>query len=212
MSLMQGAAGIGGGLAGLFGKKKNPSDAANRELDKIPGMVSPYVNPYIDMGKEQLNQLLSQYGTLTNNPAEMYNKFAEGYTESPGYQHKLKQALTAAQNATAAGGMLGTPLDQVTQGEVAGDIASKDYEDYLNHIAGLYGLGLSGTQGLENQGYGAATDYASMLAGIQGQKAQNQFAGQDWQNRSNAANWSNIFGGLGSLGAGYFGSKNPWGG
>jgi len=61
------------------------------------------------------------------NPNSMYNKFSEGVQRSPGYQFKLKQALQAGQNPSAAGGMLGTPQDQQQQMGIANDLSKPGF-------------------------------------------------------------------------------------
>lgn len=210
MALLQGAGSVGQGIAGLFGNKNknNPANAANAEYDQITGMTKPYFDPYMNSGTKNLNDLNGEYDTSVNNPNDIYNRLSQGYKESPGYQMRLKTALQAGQNSSAAGGMLGTPYDQQQAQGTANDIASQDFEKYLEHMTGIYNQGIGGKQGLENQGFDATTDYASLLANIQGKKAENAAGGQDWKNRQNAQNWSNIFGGLGTAAGGYFGNKN----
>lgn len=209
MMIAQGIGAAGKGVAGLFGNKNknSPGNAANDQLDKIPGMTKPYFDPYMQSGQKNLSDLNGEYDTSVNNPNDIYNRLANGYKESPGYQMRLKNALQLGENASARGGMLGTPYDQEQAMGIGTDIASQDYEKYLEHMFGIYNQGISGKQGLENQGFDATTDYASLIAAIQGQKANNAAGGQDWQNRQNAANWSNIFGGAGAAAGGYFGDK-----
>jgi hypothetical protein len=203
MMALPGLASAAGGLMGLFGKQKNPSDAANKYLDQIPGAAGQYYNPYIQSGQNALGTLQGEYGKLLGDPNSMYDKFGAGYKESPGYQFKLKQGLQAGQNASAAGGMLGTPQDQQQQMQIANDISSQDFNDYISQIAGLYGQGLQGTQGLNQQGYDASSSMGNLQGSVLGQKAQNAFTGQQGQNQANQQNWSNIFGGLGAAGQGY---------
>jgi len=169
---------------GIFSTKKtpNPADAANAELNKIPGATSPYYDPYINAGKEALGTLKDEYGNLLQDPGSIYDRLGKGYKESPGYQFALKQALGAGQNASAAGGMLGTPADQQQQMGLAQDVASKDFQKYLDSVTGLYGKGLSGTEGLNKQGFDASTEYGKMLADIFGQKSSNIYQGTAGQN------------------------------
>ena len=189
-----------GGLAGLFGwgQGKNPADVANQTLNKIPGAMQPYYSPYQEAGKGALSDLQNQYGNLTNNTGDVYNKLAGGYKESPGYQFQLHQALEAGNNQAAAGGIAGSPAAQQANMGVAQGLASQDYNNYLNSVLGLYGQGLQGQQGLNQMGYNANTDYANMLGSNLGQQAQYGYAGQAGKNQASSGSWQNLLSGLGT--------------
>lgn len=196
------------GITGLFGhhNRNNPANAATKELNKIPGQVKPYYDPYINAGKDSLAKLQEQYGMLSNDPGKRFAELGAGYKESPGYQATLRQALSGANNAAAlgGGGGLGTYGHQQLAAGAAGDVANKDYEQYINHVLGLYGTGLEGEGNLNQQGYNASTGYGDILGNIGGQKANYAAAGQDWKNQGRQQDWSNIFSGLGQAGSGYF--------
>lgn len=196
-----------GGAFGLFGGNKRnyeaPMNAANAHLDRIPGETNPYYQPYINSGRDSLKTLQDQYGNLLNNPNEMYNKFSSGYKESPGYQTRLEEALRAITNSEAAGGMAGSPEHQQLAAGKALDLRSEDFEKYLEHVFGLYGKGLSGTEGLNEQGYGASTDYGNMLANIRGQKAKMAYETGNAMNTGRGQDFSNLIGGAGAAATGY---------
>ncbi|TAL08461.1 MAG: hypothetical protein EPO02_12790 [Nitrospirae bacterium] len=203
-SALPGLISAGGGLAGLFGGHgKNPTDVANKYLNQIPGQMKPYYDPYMNAGRDSLETLKGQYGNLVNNPGELYNKLGAGYQESPGYANKLKAALQASTNAQAAGGMLGTPAHAESSADIAGNVANQDFEQYLNHVMGLYGQGLAGNQTLETQGQNASQDYGNLVGNVLGQKAQYGYAGQAGKNLQNNNNWSGIAGGLAGANQGY---------
>ena len=123
LSALPGIASAAGGVAGLFGKKgRNPADASNQYLDQIPGAMKPYYQPYMDSGSRSMGKLEGEYGSALDDPNSIYNKLSSGYKESPGYQAKLQAALGAGQNASAAGGMLGTPQDVTQESKIAHDI------------------------------------------------------------------------------------------
>lgn len=211
LSLLPGIMSAAGGAFNLFGNKgrfDRPKNAANAELDKIPGAMKPYYQPYMTAGNEALNTLTGEYGKAINDPNAMYDKFAGGYKNSPGYKTRLDEAMRAAANAEAAGGMAGSPEHQQMAAQKAVDLSSKDFEDYLNHILGIYGGGMSGEKGIEEQGYGANTDYANMLGNIYGQKGKMAYDTETNKNTAQGQDWSNIFGGIGAAGAGYNSFKN----
>lgn len=92
------------------GSHNNPADSAMKYLDQIPGQ---YTNP------------------------SMYNQIESQYKESPGYQFKLRNAMTAGDNAAGAGGMLGSGQHQFLNAETANGIASQDFNDYWQRRMGL---------------------------------------------------------------------------
>lgn len=194
------------GIYGMFNKGQNPANAANKELNKIPGQIKPYYDPYINAGKENLNDLQTRYRNNLDNPSEKYNKLGEGYTQSPGYQATLREALAGANNAAALGGAggLGSYGHEQLASGAAGDVASKDFENYLSHIFDIYGTGLSGEQHLEDQGYDASGRMADALGAIGGQRAANAYSGADYANKNRQQDWSNIFKGAGQIGSSYY--------
>lgn len=203
--LASGAGGIASGLFGLNNNQSNPYDSASQYYNKIPGQVSPLYAPYQQAGQNAMGQLQGQYSSLINNPGAMYNRVAAGYQQSPGYQWQLNQGLQGANNAAAAGGMLGSPQHQQQASGVAEGLANQDYYNYMSNALGSqqqqYGLGLEGLQGLNNQGFQANDQMANLLANLYGQQGQLAFAGQASQNQSQGTNYGNIFGGLASIAA-----------
>lgn len=184
-----------GGLAGLFGmgQGKNPADAANQYLNKIPSSTLPYYQPYMDMGGKAMQDY---YGKLNQNPTDVYNQLGSGYKESPGYKFQLQQALNSGNSANAAGGMLGTPQHEQQNMELAQGVASKDYNDYMKNVLGLNTEQTQGLGQLTGLGYNASNQYGSGLANLLGQQAQYGYLGQQGQNQQNQQNMSSIFSAL----------------
>jgi hypothetical protein len=191
----------------LFGGGKNPADEANKYLNQIPGTVSPYYQPYINQGMGANKDIMEQFQQLINNPNAMYDKLAGGYKESPGYQTRLQDAMTAVRNANAAGGMAGSPQHEGLAAERALDLRSKDFEDYLGHVFGLYGTGLQGEQGIGQQGFEASKGLADILGSNLGAQGQYAYAGQAGKNANFSNLLSNLFKGAGMLG---LGGLNLW--
>ncbi len=195
--LSAGGASIASGLGSLlFGDKQNPQENANQYLDKIPGTISPYFNPYIQQGQRQNQNLEGQYGqtqgelpglqqqygnmagfggdimghirNLLSNPASIMNQIGAGYHQSPGYDWEQKQGTNAVNNAAAAGGMLGSPMHQQQAAEVTQGLANRDYNNYLSQALGQYGIGLNGASNL--YGAGVAGQQGLYNRGLQGQE------------------------------------------
>lgn len=196
------------GIGGLFGhhNKNNPANAGIKELNKIPGQTKGYYDPYINAGRDSLSKIQDQYGQLSSDPGKRFAELGAGYKQSPGYQATLREALAGANNAAAmgGGGGLGTPGHENYAANAAGDVANKDYEQYIDHIMKMYGMGLEGEGQLNQQGQRASEGYADILGNNTAQKAGLQTYGQDWKNQNRNQDWGNIFGGASQAGSGYY--------
>lgn len=205
MSLGSGLAGLGGGLYNIFSKRKTPYDITSQGYGQIPGATQQYFQPYMSAGQNALAQLMGQYGQLTGSTGDVYNKLAGGYQESPGFKQQLQKAMGAAGSAQAAGGMLGTPASTMQSANIASDIASKDFGDYMSRMTGLYNTGLAGLGNINQMGYGANTNYADMLANILAQQSNLAGLSQGALNQRRSGGISQALSGLmGLLGGGLF--------
>ncbi len=180
-------------LKGFLGMK-NPAEAAQPYLENLPGELNPYYQPYIDMGQRQMPGLESQYQQLMTDPASRMAEFGGSFQESPGAAYTREQALRASNQAQAAGGMLGTPQNQLLNAEISAQLANKDYYNYLDRVMGMYGQGLSGSQGLMDRGQQAGMSFADQLANIRASQANLAFAGSQAENEQTGG----IIGGVGS--------------
>lgn len=169
--------GLGGLLGGLFGNESAPNP--NDYLSKIPGQISPYLNPYMHAGAGMLPGLEQQYGELTSHPGQMLNQIGKGFHQSPGFNFAMQQAMQGAGHSAAAGGMAGSPEAQQLAEQKATGLANQDYYNWLNQATGMYGQGLHGMQGLAGMGEQAGMGMAEAIAqalSAQAQAAQEQQA------------------------------------
>jgi hypothetical protein len=197
------------GFFDMFGGGKNPADAAMPFLNQIPGQTNQFYQPYFNAGTSALPGLQEQYGGLLNDPGAMMNKFGESYQSSPGLQFQIQQALGGAGNAAAAGGMAGSPQHEQQNMQLANNIASQDYNNWMKNAIGLYGQGLTGQQGLANMGQQAGQSNADMLAQTLAQQGNLAFNGAQQQNQNKSDMWNNVF----KLGGAAVGGAvgGPWG-
>lgn len=180
---------------GLF---NDPSKAAQQYYNQIPGVISPYYQPYIQQGQNAMNQLMPQYSQLINNPGGFLNQMGQGFHQSPGYQFQVNQALGAANRAGAAGGMLGSPEEQQNIASTVNNLADQDYYNWLGQASNMYGAGLQGLQGMNQMGFNASDTLASSLANNFMNQGNLAYAGQANQNQQRGG----LFGqGLGLLGS-----------
>jgi hypothetical protein len=184
---------------------QNPANGAQGYLNQIPGMMQGYYNPYIQAGQQALPQLQQQFGMLTNNPGAVMNKIGSGFQQSPGYNWQVKQSMNAANNAAAAGGMLGSPAEQQSAATAVNGLANQDYYNYLNHGMNMYDTGLQGLQGMNQMGFNASTGLANNLANVMQSQANLSYAGQSNQNQMNGGLFGAGLGFLGSVAGGLMG-------
>jgi hypothetical protein len=182
----------------LFTGGKNPADAAMPYLNQIPGKTIPYMQPYFEAGKGAINPLQDQYSQLLNDPGGHMNKIGESYQQSPGFKFALEQALAASKNASAAGGMSGTPQDQFQQMQTATGLANQDYNNWMTNALGQYNQGLSGEQGLAQMGQTSGQSIADMISQTLAQQGNLSFQGLRQQNQNKSDLWGNILQGMGT--------------
>ena len=188
-------AAIGGGagaLMGLFGRDSDPTKRSRELLEQIPEKLRPYFEPYINAGKEQLPGLSREYGSLMNNPNDKLNMIGAGFHESPGYKWALDQGEQAIANAQARGGMAGTKQDAQYSGELANNLANQNYNDFMSRALNMYGMGLSGSQGLAQMGQTAATDYGNTIGSTTQSLAQLAYEREAQKNKNSNNLFSNL--------------------
>lgn len=215
------AGGVMGALGGFGG---NPTDDAMKYYQQIPGQMKPYYDPYINAGRGAMGQLQGQYGRLLGGGSALQDRFSQmmsdpnsimqqigqGYQKSPGFNWQLGQGEQAINNASQAGGMVGTPQHQQQAGQLANNLANQDFQQYMTNTLGvmnnglqgsqgLYGMGMSGLQDINHLGYGASSDLATNLAQALMSQGNLQYAGQNNQNQQNSGMLGNAIGGLGNL-------------
>jgi hypothetical protein len=203
MGIGGGAAQAAGGAYSLYHPQPNPADAANKTLGQIPGQTEPYYSPYINAGKGAMDTLTNQNKDLL--AGDTQNKLGANYKEAPGYQFKLKQMMQQQGNAAGRGGYLGTPMDQQDSMDIANGLASQDYDKYIQNQMSLYNTGYGGTQDINHQGYDASKGMADTIGNTTSQQAAYNFMGQQGQNQAHSSALNNIFTGLGTAGASFFG-------
>lgn len=184
---------------GFGGGYNDPSKRANETLGQIPGQMEPYYSPYINAGKGALDDLQNQNKDLLSGGTQ--NKLGESYKESPGYQFKLKQAMEAANRASAAGGDLGGVGHQLTAEDMGQKLASEDYDKYMQNQIGLYNTGYGGTQDINHQGFDANKNMADTWGNVTGQQAGLNYAGDAGRNTYKQGGWNNAMSGIGQAGS-----------
>ncbi len=187
-------AGTANGLFNLF-FAKNPSDAANPYLEQMEGKAGQYMNHYIDEGKRAGGIWGKQNELNVSDPTAVMDKVGANYKKSPGYQFNMDEAMRAANNSAAAGGMAGTPAEQQRAQTVASGLASQDYGAYVDRGLGQYGLGMGGLSHQNDIGFmGSQTMAQAAIAQLMAQ-AQNAYEGANTSNQQKGGGIGSILGG-----------------
>ena len=88
------------------------------------------------------------------------------FKESPGYRYNVDQATQAANQAAAAGGMLGSPAEQTALARTVHGLADNDFQNYFRNVLGLYRGGLSGLGHFQDEGLHASDETAANYMGV----------------------------------------------
>lgn len=187
------------------GHRNNASEAANQYLNQIPGVAHQGYDPYVNAGLDASGRTKSQYEDLFNDPTGFINKLLEGYKPSEGYQFQKEQLTKDLGNTAAAGGIAGTPQDQMNQGAGVQKLLSQDMQQYLMNALGVYNRGLSGEEGIAGRGYDASGRLTDALGSSLNQQGGLAFQDKQQGNQNRNDLWG-IFGkALGAGAGGYLG-------
>ncbi len=188
------------------GDNNSPMNSANQYLNQIPGIAHKGYDPYINAGTDASGKTKSAYEEMMNDPTGFINKMMEGYKPSEGYQFQKEQLTKELGNTAAAGGIAGTPQDQMNQGAGVQKLLSGDMQQFLQNVLGRYDTGLKGEEGIATRGYDASGKLTDTLGG-----ALNQQGGLAFQNaQQNNQNKNDIWGMFGKALGGIGGlATNP---
>lgn len=189
-------------LSKIFGHSEDPAGAAKPYLDQIPGVGHKYYDPYRNAGLDASGKTKSVYESLMNDPTGFINKLMEGYEPSKGYQFQKDILGKEMANTAAAGGVAGTPLDQLTQAQGIQGLLSQDMQQYLKNALGVFGTGLGGEEGIAGRGYDASGKLSDIEGGALNQQAGLAFQGAQQKNANRNA-WINALTKALGMGAGF---------
>lgn len=192
-------------LSNLFGGGKDPMKEANKYLDQIPGVGHKGYDPYVTAGLDASGKTKDIYESLMNDPTAFINKLMESYQPSTGYQFQKDLLTKELGNTAAAGGIAGTPLDQMNQAEGIQGLLGKDMQQFLANVLGVFGTGLGGEEGIAGRGYDASKSLTDLLGSALNQKGGLAFQNAQQQNKNRNDLWSTFGKGLGAAAGSVFG-------
>lgn len=152
----------------LFGGGDNAPEAAMKYYNQIPGIYQKYLSPFIGQGQQISGEYQQRLNGLMNNPTGFVDGIMSHYKASPQFKNQVAAATTGANNASAAGGTLGTGEEQKQLGGQITQLSDADQQQYLQNAMRPYmqALGQYGQFAgqLEGQGYGASGQMANGLS------------------------------------------------
>lgn len=187
-------------LSNLFGGGPSPMDSANQYLDQIPGVAHQGYDDYINQGRDASGKTKSKYEDLMNDPTGFINKLMQGYKPSEGYQFQKDQLTKELGNTAAAGGVAGTPMDQMNQGEGVQKLLSGDMQQFLQNVLGEFHTGLAGEEGIAERGFDASKELTDLLGNNLAAKSGMAYKDKVNQNQNRTDLWSLFAKALGGAG------------
>lgn len=186
-------------LSDFFKGGKNPADAAMPYLNQIPGMEKGYYDPYIQHGNEAYNIMNPQFSQMGSDPAAFLEQLMGKYQPSRGYQLQRDEALKAAGNSAAAGGMRGSINDVSNEARISDMLQGQDMQQWLQNVLGIQSEGLKGLGHQFDTGFNATQGLTGDLSNVLGTQAGLAFQGQANQNKSQSDALSGILQALGGV-------------
>lgn len=184
---------IGGNAARKASNKQAAfQNQANDALNTTWDAAQENLNPYMKQGTQGFNILANMLNT-----GDMSKFF-----ESPQYQFALQQGLKGQQSSAGLRGLSTAPRTAQDLGNYAQNMASGEFQNYLNNMSGLGNTGYNAASQLSSLGMGS---YAPAIMG--GYNNLGNIYAQ--KNLATGASNQGILGGLGSMasmmGGGYSG-------
>lgn len=147
-------------------------------------------------------QHYNEYGRNENRPGVTNQASGPsgmaGFVASPDYQFRQDEQMRALTARNAALGIQDSGAAQRSALQLSGNLASGEFNNYANRLAGLAGVGQTAAQNQAAAGQNFANSYGNLL----GQNAQN--LGSSYQQQG--ANSANMWGNLAGIGAGLLGN------
>ncbi len=150
-------------LDSIWGKKSDPAGAAQRFTGQIPGAAHAGYDPYINTGMDATNRSKSIFDKMSSDPTAFLNELMKGYKTSEGYNFEKGQLEKEMSNTANAGGIAGTPYDQLNQATNVQGLLSKDMQQYLSNLLGINKTGLEGETHIGDRGFDASKSLTDIL-------------------------------------------------
>lgn len=151
-------------IEGILSGGANAANAQQGYYNQIPGIFKKYMNPYMQAGQNGLNNYQQMLSKMMNGP-DFINSLMSHYHQSGQYKDMADEATRAANNAAAAGGTLGTGVEQNQLAGTVSKLANADQQQYLQNVMRPEEEAMNGYGNLTNIGYNASSQLMNGLVG-----------------------------------------------
>lgn len=157
---------------------KRAGEKEQAGFDQANQIRQPFIQNGITAGQGQMD-----YYNKLMHPEQLQDEWAKNYSQSEHAKNLIAQNQTNGLDAAAAMGQVGSSAALANIQKGAGDIASKDQQQYYDNLMQKINLGSNIGQNMYNQGSGQASQGASDAQQHGQWQAQNQYnkdtAGRD---------------------------------
>lgn len=143
-----------GAAAKAANAQQNAANQAIQQTEQNYQRTAGNLNPYISAGNNALEQM-----------QQLNSGDYSSFKESPDYQFTLSQGLQGLDRSAAAHGSLYSGGHSADILGYAQGLASQNYGNYYNRLAGLAGMGQNASTNLGSIGTGNAASIGSYLTG-----------------------------------------------
>lgn len=163
-------------LGGIENSLDGDTSGAYSNYSDEQRQLAQDLNPYIKDGKISLNNLLSQFQKETNNPAFLENELASSYKPSDYYKQQAKYLTGQLNSNAAAEGTLGGSYAANNMAATDDRLLSQDENNYIDKGMQTYGQGISGEEGINNEGFNALGQQNNLLTAANQAEMQGKIA------------------------------------
>lgn len=152
---------LGSGAYSANQQKKAAQGAANAAADANQLAIREQQRQF-DLTREDMQPWLQAGQSALGQMQALNSGDFSSFTQSPDYQFAYDQGLQALDRSAAAGGMLtsgGADADRIAFGQ---GLATQNYGNYYNRLAGLAGAGQNAAGGLGQFGANAASNIGNL--------------------------------------------------
>jgi len=146
------------GVGDMFNSFMHPEkgyEAAEKPVEQYYRDAQGNLQPYNTQGQSQFQRLMDQANAL-NNPAQLENQWAAGYSESPYAKALTEQSKNAGLDAASSMGLVGSSAALNNIQKSAGDIMQSDRQNYMNDLMNKYLASIGIGQSIYGTGANAA--------------------------------------------------------
>jgi len=150
---------LSGGQTSAYGDVANGYQNSQNEMNNMYNTGMSGLNPYTQAGQATIPQYQN---FLQSIQGQMNGNWMNSYQETPYAKYLTNQETSAANNAAAGGGILGTTPNQQNVAQIANNVTSGDMQNYFNNMQSQNQMQLNGMGQVMGNGLSAAGTGANL--------------------------------------------------